>query len=77
MADGEQSLKPTVWAALGAMSYRVGRRLVVVLRDRDLADNPFENDLGVTVVRAADDESVFPKLMGALVQSGIIKISVG
>ena len=76
-ADGEQTLKPAVWAALGAMSYRVGRRLVVVLRDGDLAADPLENDPGMTVVRAADGESVYPKLMGALVQSGIVRISVG
>ena len=76
-ADGEQTLKPAVWAALGAMSYRVGRRLVVVLRDGDLAADPLENDLGMTVVHAADGESVYPKLMGALVQSGIVRISVG
>ena len=76
-ADDEQTLKPIVWATLGAMSYRVGPRLVVALRDGDLSADSFENDLGMTVVHAADGESVYPKLMGALVESGIVRISVG
>ena len=76
--DSERTQDPSIWAALGAMSYRVGQRLVVVLRDGgDTSTNPAESDPVTTVVRAESGESVYPKLMGALVQSGIVRISVG
>ena len=81
--DGEQAQMPLVWAALGAMAYRVGKRLVVVMRDGEDDERSAISDsqLGIgedaTVVRPARGESVYPELLGALVQSGIVRISVG
>ena len=82
------------WAALGAASHRLGKRLVIVLRRRprrgdgesssalsELTDavkvvrppSHVESAVGVGGLGA---ESVYPKLMAALVQSGIVRILV-
>ncbi len=75
--DGRLSDAKT-WAALGAVSYRLRQRLVVVLRDGDGASyHQVSSDPAATVIHAAQGESVYPKLMASLVQSGIVKISVG
>lgn len=82
-SDSARTPDPMLWAALGAMSYRVGNRLVVVVRDGDddeqltMSNSQFGIGADATVVCPARGESVYPDLMGALVQSGIIKISVG
>ena len=66
------------WAALGAASYRLGERLAIVL-----SDGADDEELGIgteaMVVRVgrADGESVYPKLMAALVRTGIVRVSVG
>ena len=59
------------WSA----SYRLGERLVVALSD---GDDDKESRIGAdaTVVRVSRGESVYPKLMAALVQSGIVRIVV-
>ena len=75
--DGRKS-DAKKWAALGAVSYRLRQRLVVVLRDGDGASyHQVSSDPAATVIHAAQGESVYPKLMASLVQSGIVKISVG
>ncbi len=66
------------WAALGAVSYRLRQRLVVVLRDGDgTSSDMVSGDPVTTVVRTEQGESVYPRLMASLVQSGIVRISVG
>ncbi len=80
--DSERIPDPMLWAALGAISYRVGQRLVVVIRDGDDGEESavgnwqFGVGADTTVVRPARGESVYPELMGALVQSGIVRIVV-
>lgn len=76
--DAENQTGPTAWAALGASSYRLGEKLIVLVRDEDDSDDEWVSDFsGMTVTRVAQDESVYPKLMAALVQTGIVRISVG
>ena len=62
------------WAALGAAAYRLGPRLVIVWEDSDGAAAGLPED---RVVRLASGESVYPKLMAALVQAGIVRVSIG
>ncbi len=71
----ERTPEAKTWAALGAASYRLGERLVVALSD---GDDDKESRIGAdaTVVRVSRGESVYPKLMAALVQSGIVRIVV-
>ncbi len=76
--DAENQPGPTAWAGLGASSYRLGEKLIVLVRDEDDSDDEWVSDFsGMTVTRVAQDESVYPKLMAALVQTGIVRISVG
>ncbi len=76
--DAENRPETIIWAALGASSYRLGERLIVLVRDED--DNSAKwiaGFAGMMVARVAESESVYPKLMAALVRSGIVRISVG
>ena len=77
--DVENQTGPIAWATLGAVSYRLGDRLIVLVGDDgdDTAFGLVSGDPVTTVVRAAGGESVYPKLMAALVQTGIVRISVG
>ena len=75
-ARDERIPEAKTWAALGAVSHRLGKRLAIVLSDGDEG-----KELGVggdaTMVRATEGVCVYPKLMAALVQTGIVRISVG
>ena len=74
-AATERTPEAKIWAALGAASYRLGERLVIV--DSQHGDDDSLSGLtDATVVRAAQGESVYPKLMAALVQSGIVRVLV-
>lgn len=76
--DAENQPGPTVWATLGASSYRLGEKLIVLVRyGDDTAAERIAAFAGMTVARVAHGESVYPKLMAALVQTGIVRISVG
>ena len=85
--EGENQPGPIAWAALGASSYRLGEKLIVLVRDGDdtaaeriaerRASSRIPTFAGMTVARVAHGESVYPKLMSALVQTGIVRISVG
>lgn len=77
-AGDYQAANPRIWAALGALSYRLGKRLIVVFPDGDDdSANPLANDPGATAIRVSHGESVYPKLMAALVGSEIVRVSVG
>ena len=71
----ERTVEAKVWAALGAASYRLSEKLVI-LNSQFEDDDSLSGLSGVTVVGAAEGESVYPKLMAALVQSGIVRIVV-
>ena len=71
----ERTPEAKTWAALGAAAYRLGGRLVVALGDGD-GDKESRIGADATVVRVSRGESVYPKLMAALVQSGIVRIVV-
>lgn len=85
--DAENQPGPTAWATLGASSYRLGEKLIVLVRDGDetaaewtaeqLASSRVPAFAGMTVARVARGESIYPKLVTALVQTGIVRISVG
>ena len=76
--DAGNQPRPTDWAALGASSYRLGEKLIVLVRDGDDTVTEWISTFaGMTVARVAYGESVYPKLMAALVQTGIVRISVG
>ena len=77
-AELQRASAPTLWTALGALSYRLGQKLVVVLRSgEDDVVNLMSSDPTTTLIRVDRSESIYPKLMAALVQSGIVRISVG
>ena len=79
LANDGGAPRPVTWATFGALSYRLGDRLIVLVGD-DGDDTDFglvSGDPVTTVVRAAPGESVYPKLMTALVQTGVVRISVG
>ena len=71
----ERTPEAKTWAALGAASYRLGERLAIVLSEGD-GDKELGIGADATVVRVSRGESVYPKLMAALVQSGIVRIVV-
>ena len=74
-ASSGRTPEAKIWAALGAASYRLGERLVIV--DSQYGDDDSLSGLtNASVVRAARGESVYPKLMAALVQSGIVRVLV-
>ena len=77
--NGGGAPRPIVWAAYGALSYRLGDRLIVLVNDDgdDTAFGLVSGDPVTAVVRAARGESIYPKLMAALIQTGIVRISVG
>ena len=78
-AVSERTSNPRVWAALGALSYRLGQKLIVVLRDggEEADGGSLASDPVTTTIYASEGESIYPKLMAALVQTGIVRISVG
>ncbi len=81
-ASSERTPEAKTWAALGAASYRLGERLVILDWESAIGNSQFGYDdslsglTGATVVRAAEGESVYPKLMAALVRSGIVRVVV-
>lgn len=79
LGNDDGAPRPIVWAAFGALTYKLGDRLVVLVSDDgdDTAFGLVSGDPVTTVVCAARGESVYPKLMAALVQTGIVRISVG
>ena len=68
----------TAWATIGAVTYKLDRRVVVVA---DLTDDPQAVwDLGLhdlTTVQVSGDDSLYLRLMPALVQAGVVSVSVG
>ena len=73
--DGESNpSERKTWAALGAAAYRLGPRLVIVSED---SEGAAADMLKCQVVRLARGESVYPKLMTALIQAGIVRVSIG
>ena len=75
-SDGARN--PRLWAAMGALSYRLGEKLIVLVRDGDDTATEWNPAFaGMTVARVARGESVYPKLVVSLVQSGIVRISMG
>ncbi len=78
--DSEHELLsgPAVWSALGALSYQLGDKLIILIRDENQATgHPAADDPAATVIGVGRGESVYPALMSALVQSGTVKVSVG
>ena len=72
--DGASPSEIKTWAALGAAAYRLGPRMVVVSED---GEGAAADMLECQVVRLARGESVYPKLMTALIQAGIVRVSIG
>ena len=78
--DSENDLLtgPAVWAALGALSYQLGDKLIILIRDESEAvGHPAASDPSATVIGVSRGESVYPALMSALVRSRTVRISVG
>ncbi len=73
-----QHLLPRAWMTLGAVSYQLGERVVIV------ADDPEQLELGattesldITVVDRHADGGMFGELMSAMVRTSIVQISFG
>ena len=76
--EAARAPSPILWATFGALSYQLGRKLIVLIRESEYTSlDSLMGDSATTFIQAANDESVYPKLIAALVQSGIVKITVG
>ena len=75
--DEDQKILTRMWMTLGAASYQLGDRLVIVSEDQDsseLAD--LTGELDIAIVRSADG-GLFHELMSAMVRTSIIQVSIG
>ncbi len=76
--DLGDSILTRTWMTLGAASFQLGDRLVIVSQDRDehgLAAIMEESD--IAVVNRGEDGGLFQELMSAMVRTSIIQVSMG
>ena len=68
----------TAWATIGAIIYKLGRRVVVVVSSSD--DPQTFSDLvmhNLTTVQVPEGGNLYPQLVPAMIKAGVVSISVG
>ena len=76
--DRNRLLRTRTWVTVGAASFQLGNRVVIVA---DCEDDPelalASTSLGLMVVEPRTDGGMFPSLMSALVNRSIVQVSFG
>ena len=73
-----QSVLTRTWMTLGAASFQLGDRMVVVADVQDESElSDLEDELGITVVDRNAGGGLFQELMSAMIQTSIVQISFG
>ncbi len=76
--EGEQKILTRAWMTLGAASFELGDRLVIVSDVQDGSELAMITDeADITVVDRSADGSLFSALMSAMVGTSIIQVSMG
>ena len=77
LSDDARLLQAKTWLAIGAASYQLGDRVVIVANGEDQEDLAMAEALEFTVVDPQAAGGVFPSVMSALVGKSIVQVSVG
>ena len=75
-SDDARLLQTRTWLAIGAASYQLGDRVVIVADGEDQEDLAMAEALELTVVDPQAAGGVFPSVISALVSKSIVKVSV-
>ncbi|MCE2456270.1 MAG: hypothetical protein J4G14_00445 [Dehalococcoidia bacterium] len=78
LTGGDQKVLTRTWMTLGAASFQLGDRLVIVADVQDGSELAMITDeADITVVDRSADGSLFSELMSAMVGTSIIQVSMG
>ena len=77
LSDDERLLQAKTWLAIGAASFQLGDRVVIVAAGEDQEELAVAEALEFTVVDPQSSGGVFASVLSALVSKSIVQVSVG
>lgn len=76
--EGEPKILTRMWMTLGALSFQLGDRLVIVSGNQDESElAAVLDELDIMVVDQSAEAGLFRELMSAMVRTSIIQVSMG